>query len=174
MIRNASDLVPAGQQPAHYIDARGVDRRAQRLEGVLGKPAQILAAEGPDLALGDARHKLGLEQRPAAGHAGIERGARRGDESEKAVNRPQRLDRIAARCHCAAGCRTAKVAAVIADKDATIDDLRRRLDPEATDRRKALDRIAAAQERIAALLTDQRTPPPVATPARRSWWPWRR
>jgi len=47
-----------------------------------------------------------------------------------------------------------------------IDDLRHRLDQADTDRRQALDRLAAAQERIAALLTDQR-------PARRSWWRWR-
>ena len=47
-------------------------------------------------------------------------------------------------------------------------DLRRRLDQADTDRRQALDRLAATQERIAALLTDQRAP------ARRSWWPWRR
>jgi hypothetical protein len=56
----------------------------------------------------------------------------------------------------------------ISDKDAVIDDLRRRLDQADTDRRQALDRLAAAQERIAALLTDQR-----AMPARR-WWKWGR
>jgi hypothetical protein len=47
-----------------------------------------------------------------------------------------------------------------------------RLDEERSERRQTADRLAAAQERIAALLTDQRTPPPA--PARRSWWPWRR
>src|SRR4051794_7186407 len=54
----------------------------------------------------------------------------------------------------------------LADKDTTIteqrtalDDLRRRLDLADTDRRQALDRLAAAQERIAALLTDQRGTP---------------
>src|SRR3954451_20710929 len=60
----------------------------------------------------------------------------------------------------------------IADKDAAIDDLRNRLDEERADRRQALDRLAAAQERIAALLTDQRSTAPVS--ARRSWWRWRR
>ena len=51
------------------------------------------------------------------------------------------------------------------------EDLRRRLDQREADHRQALDRLAAAQERIAALLTDQRsTAPP---PARRSWLPWR-
>lgn len=55
------------------------------------------------------------------------------------------------------------------DKDAVIEDLRRRLDQRETDHRQALDRLAAAQERIAALLTDQRP-----APARRSWWSWRR
>jgi hypothetical protein len=34
--------------------------------------------------------------------------------------------------------------------------------------------LAAAQERIAALLTDQRPPPALPIPARRSWLPWRR
>ena len=46
-----------------------------------------------------------------------------------------------------------------------IQDLRRQRD-------QAQDRLAAAQERIAALLTDQRTAPPA--PPRRAWWPWRR
>jgi excisionase family DNA binding protein len=54
------------------------------------------------------------------------------------------------------------------------DDLRRRLDQADTDRRQALDRLAAAQERIAALLTDQRPATPVPTPTRRKWWPWSR
>ena len=49
--------------------------------------------------------------------------------------------------------------------EATIADLRARLDEERADRRLALERLAAAQERIA-LLTDQR-------PARRRWWRWR-
>ena len=40
---------------------------------------------------------------------------------------------------------------------------------QVADRRLALDRLAAAQERIAALLTDQRPP---NVPARR--WFWRR
>src|SRR4051794_11742450 len=53
------------------------------------------------------------------------------------------------------------------DKDAVIQDLRRRLDQRETDHRQALDRLAAAQERITALLTDQRP----ATPRRR-WWLW--
>lgn len=47
----------------------------------------------------------------------------------------------------------------LADKDAVIDDLRRRLDAEAEERR-----------RLTALLTDQRPQPA----ARRGWWPWRR
>jgi len=54
----------------------------------------------------------------------------------------------------------------------TIADLRARLDEERSERRQTADRLAAAQERIAALLTDQRAVPP--PPARRSWWPWRR
>jgi len=55
-----------------------------------------------------------------------------------------------------------------ADAHATIEDLRRRLDASDMERRQTLDRLAAAQERIAALLTDQR--PPV--PARHRWWRW--
>lgn len=58
----------------------------------------------------------------------------------------------------------------LADKDATITDLRRRLDDVHADHRQALDRLTAAQERITALLTDQRSTAPV--PARRSWWLW--
>src|SRR4051794_27977064 len=69
---------------------------------------------------------------------------------------------------------------MLVQRDGVIADLRTRLDEERTDRRQTADRLAAAQERIAALLTDQRqvTPPaPVPTsptPAKRSWWPWRR
>jgi hypothetical protein len=59
----------------------------------------------------------------------------------------------------------------LADMARVNDDLRRRLDQADTDRRQALDRLAVAQERIAALLTDQRT---VAPSPRRSWLPWRR
>jgi septal ring factor EnvC (AmiA/AmiB activator) len=51
-----------------------------------------------------------------------------------------------------------------------VQDLRRRLDQADTDRRQALDRLAAAQERITALLTDQR---PTASPPRRRWWHWK-
>ena len=59
----------------------------------------------------------------------------------------------------------------IAEQRAALDDLRRRLDQADADRRQALDRLAAAQERITALLTDQRPAPSAST--RRSWWPWR-
>jgi excisionase family DNA binding protein len=53
----------------------------------------------------------------------------------------------------------------LVEKDETIGDLRRRLDESETERRQA-------QERLTALLTDQR---PASQPAeRRSWWPWRR
>ena len=70
-------------------------------------------------------------------------------------------------------------------RDDTIADLRHRLDQSDTERRQTAERLAAAQERIAALLTDQRpvAPPAVATsaatsaasasPPRRSWWRWR-
>jgi hypothetical protein len=49
--------------------------------------------------------------------------------------------------------------ALILEQRQTIDDLRRRLDEERTDRRQAQQQLAAAQERIAALLTDQRPAP---------------
>ena len=57
-----------------------------------------------------------------------------------------------------------------------VADLRRRLDQADANHRQALDRLAAAQERIAALLTDQRqAPAPVpAAPPRRAWWKWSR
>jgi hypothetical protein len=55
------------------------------------------------------------------------------------------------------------------DKDEVIADLRQQRD-------YAQQQLASAQERIAALLTDQRpaapNPPPV--PAKRRWWQWRR
>ena len=63
--------------------------------------------------------------------------------------------------------RLAAAEARLADAQDQISDLRHRLDEERTDRRQALDRLAAAQDRIAALLTDQRT-----VLARR-WWRWR-
>lgn len=52
----------------------------------------------------------------------------------------------------------------LTDKDGVIDDLRRRLDAEAEERRK-----------LTLILTDQSgRPPPPATQERpkRSWWPW--
>src|SRR4051794_30567744 len=69
--------------------------------------------------------------------------------------------------------------ALIAAHEATIGDLRRRLDAADIDRRQALDRLTAAQERIAALLTDQRKSQTVAdlpAPAapRQRWWRWQR
>src|SRR4051794_19272143 len=61
----------------------------------------------------------------------------------------------------------------IADKDATLADLRHRLDEERAERRQTADRLAAAQERIAALLTHQAAPQTQPAPPRRSWWRWR-
>jgi hypothetical protein len=61
---------------------------------------------------------------------------------------------------------------------AELADLRCRLDQADVDRRQTLDRLAAAQERTAALLTAHRAPLPAPAaspvPARRAWWPWRR
>src|SRR3954451_154689 len=67
---------------------------------------------------------------------------------------------------------TAQLLARLADKDAQIADLQRRLDAEAAERRQAIERLLAAQEKITAL-TDQRLAAP-ATPAKRGWWSWRR
>src|SRR4051812_19789121 len=47
----------------------------------------------------------------------------------------------------------------LADAHQAIEDLRRRLDEAHAERRQTADRLAAAQERIAALLTDQRAAP---------------
>jgi hypothetical protein len=58
----------------------------------------------------------------------------------------------------------------LADTQHTVEDLRHRLDRADDERGRLQEQLAAAQERIAALLTDQRTPAP---PARR-WWNWRR
>src|SRR3954468_3817951 len=50
------------------------------------------------------------------------------------------------------------------DTQHTVEDLRRRLDRSDEERHRLQEQLAAAQERIAALLTDQRQPAP-----RRSW-----
>ena len=64
-------------------------------------------------------------------------------------------------------------------RDEVIEDLRRQRDRADDERHRAQEQLAAAQERITALLTDQRPAAPVAPqPApeapRRSWWRWRR
>jgi uncharacterized coiled-coil protein SlyX len=79
--------------------------------------------------------------------------------------------------------RFAELQGRLADAHQTIEDLRRRLDEERTERRQTAERLAAAQERIAGLLTDRRTDSPAtvtagtnpspASPARaqrRRWW----
>ena len=62
--------------------------------------------------------------------------------------------------------RVAELQGRLADSHETVADLRRRLDEEREERR-------AAQERIAALLTDQRATAPAAA-SRRSWRLWGR
>ena len=52
--------------------------------------------------------------------------------------------------------RASGLEARLADIERVNADQRRRLDQADADRRQALDRLAAAQERSAALLTDQR------------------
>ena len=66
--------------------------------------------------------------------------------------------------------RLAAAEARLADAHDQIADLRHRLNEAHAERRQTADRLAAAQERIAALLTDQRA----VLPARRKWWPWQR
>jgi chromosome segregation ATPase len=61
--------------------------------------------------------------------------------------------------------------AKVAMLERTNEDLRRRLDQTDAERRQALDRLAEAQVRLTALLTDWRSSSPTA---RRSWLPWRR
>ena len=63
---------------------------------------------------------------------------------------------------------------LVEEQASALRDLRHRLDQADTDRRQALDRLAAAQERIAALLTDQRAQPAAPVSRRRLWLPWRR
>jgi hypothetical protein len=62
--------------------------------------------------------------------------------------------------------RVAELQGRLADSHETVADLRRRLDEERAERR-------AAQERIAALLTDQRSAAPPPAPIQR-WWTWGR
>jgi chromosome segregation ATPase len=62
----------------------------------------------------------------------------------------------------------------LTDAQDQIADLRHRLDEANAERRQTADRLAAAQERIAALLTDQRQAAPAQIPARRKRWPWSR
>ena len=67
--------------------------------------------------------------------------------------------------------RLAAAEARLAGAQDQIADLKHRLDEERADRRQTADRLAAAQERITALLTDQR--PTAPAPIRR-WWTWGR
>ena len=62
------------------------------------------------------------------------------------------------------------------DTQRTVEDLRRRLDRADDERERLQEQLAAAQERITALLTDQRQAapnPPPAPEKRRRWWQWR-
>jgi len=62
------------------------------------------------------------------------------------------------------------------DTQRTVEDLRRRLDRADDERERLQEQLAAAQERITALLTDQRQAapnPPPAPEKRRPWWQWR-
>src|SRR4051794_3960428 len=65
-----------------------------------------------------------------------------------------------------------RTAVEIADARQQRDDAQRRADRAEHRIEELQTALAAAQERIAALLANQRPVPP--PPARRSWWPWRR
>jgi hypothetical protein len=61
---------------------------------------------------------------------------------------------------------------VIVEQRSALDDLRRRLDTEAEERRRAQEQLAGLQTQMAALLTDQRPAPAVPAsppPAPRRW-----
>ena len=95
---------------------------------------------------------------------------------ERHVERPVTLDSL----EPAPSPETLALRQLLAERDrlveeqaAAIRDLRHRLDEERAERRQTTERLAAAQERIAALLTDQR-PAPTASPSGRSWWRWGR
>ena len=85
-------------------------------------------------------------------------------DSNATFNEPARDETVHARL-LAAETRIGEMHARLHDKDATIEDLRRRLD-------RADERLADALAQVR-LLTDQRQAAPPAPP-RRSWWPWGR
>ena len=126
--------------------------RDQRTQAWMVEPVELFRVFLPAPALGDTEAAQGSAQVPRA---------------DEAAELPAVMARLEA-----AETRIRDKDALIAEQRAALDDLRTRLDEERTDRRQALDRLAAAQERIAALLTDQR-PAPLA-PARRGWWRWHR
>ena len=68
----------------------------------------------------------------------------------------------------AAEARLADAHDAIRHRDEVIADLRRRFDRADDERERLQAQLAAAQERVAALLTDQRPAP------RQAWWRWRR
>jgi hypothetical protein len=59
--------------------------------------------------------------------------------------------------------------------EATVADLRHRLDRADEERRRTQEQLVGLQTQMAALLTDQRaTPTAPPPPAPRRWWNWRR
>jgi excisionase family DNA binding protein len=63
--------------------------------------------------------------------------------------------------------------ALITAHEATIIDLRRRLDQEAEERRQAQAQLVEVQMKLTAVLTDQRAAPAATSVPKRRWW-WRR
>jgi hypothetical protein len=116
------------------------------------------------------REQLGIT------HRQVEEANARADRAElRADNERRRADEERARAEqqiemLRKELSESRIAEQLATAEST--DLRRRLDQADTDRQQVLDRLAATQERIAALLTDQRTSPPAPEPTRRRWWYW--
>jgi len=121
-------------------------------------------------AIGALREQLGIA------HQQVEHANARADRAElRADNERRRADEERARAEQQIETLQKELSeSRIAKQLVTVEaaDLRSRLDQADADRRQALDRLAAAQERIAALLTDQR--PTTPTPPARHWWNWRR
>ena len=101
---------------------------------------------------GSAEHKSVLDHEHDSAHSSVQ--TARNTAEHKVVRSAATLVEIR------------ELRARLTDKDAQLADARDQI----SDLRRRLDR---ADERLTALLTDQRPPPPTAPP-RRSWWPWSR
>jgi Tfp pilus assembly protein FimV len=121
------------------------------------EPAELHRLFAPIAGTGDgAEHRSVLDHEHNSTHSTVQ--AARNTAEYKAVRGAAALAEIR------------ELRARIADKDAQLADAREQIN----DLRRRLDR---ADERLTALLTDQRPAPAVAAPVpapSRRWWPWRR